>query len=274
MKQPEDNATPELPMLDAMGEPFSDWVAIARSADPAPSALTRYQGGKNGAGVFQKIINAIPAHTVYVEPFAGSAAIYRRKAPAASSILVELDPKQAALLTAEAAAAIVINGDGLTYIDERLDDDLAGFFFYIDPPYLHSTRKDATLYGDFELDDNDHWHLVEYLLPRLTKAGAKFALSGYRSELYDEAAEAHGWHRMDYQARTRRATVTECLWTNYAPAGAVPADLTWAGDNFRERERLKRKAARWTAKLASMPPLERAFIRAALATIDNYGEAA
>lgn len=46
------------------------------------------------------------------------------------------------------------------------------------------------------------------------------------------------------------------------------------GTGFRERERLKRKAARWTAKLAGMPAEERAFIRAALDTLDKNGEAA
>lgn len=304
MKQPEDTATPELPELDAMGQPFADWVTpdkrpvwpstltndkkridpdwpfpstIGKPGDacrPPSSELSRYPGGKNGAGVFQKIINVIPAHTTYVEVFAGSAAIYRRKAAAASSILLELDPAQAELLTKEIPGATVICDDGLDYIDERLDDDLTGWFFYIDPPYLHSTRKDTTQYGQYELDDQSHWHLVEYLLPRATKAGAKFALSGYRSDMYDEAAEAHGWHRTDYQTRTRQGTVIESLWTNYSPAGAVPADLTWAGDNFRERERLKRKAARWTAKLRNMPALERAFIRQALASIDDTGDGA
>jgi len=42
---------------------------------------------------------------------------------------------------------------------------------------------------------------------------------------------------------------------------------TLATSNFRERERLKRKKARWTARLAKMPALERSVL---LAAIEEY----
>lgn len=53
-----------------------------------------------------------------------------------------------------------------------------------------------------------------------------------------------------------------------AAAATLPRSI-----GFRERERLKRKAARWTAKLRAMPATERAFIRAALDGIAESGEA-
>jgi len=40
-----------------------------------------YFGGKGGAGVAQQIINRMPPHTVYIEPFAGSGAVMRVKRP-------------------------------------------------------------------------------------------------------------------------------------------------------------------------------------------------
>jgi len=43
------------------------------------AGLETYYGGKDGAGVFQAIINQIPPHDVYVEPFLGSGAIMRYK---------------------------------------------------------------------------------------------------------------------------------------------------------------------------------------------------
>jgi len=36
-----------------------------------------YPGGKSGAGVYQTIINRMPPHRVYIEPFLGGAAIMR-----------------------------------------------------------------------------------------------------------------------------------------------------------------------------------------------------
>jgi DNA adenine methylase len=36
-----------------------------------------YPGGKGGAGVYQTIINGMPRHEVYVEPFLGGGAVGR-----------------------------------------------------------------------------------------------------------------------------------------------------------------------------------------------------
>jgi hypothetical protein len=41
-------------------------------------------------------------------------------------------------------------------------------------------------------------------------------------------------------------------------------DYSYLGDNFRERERIKRKKARWTERLKSMPALERFAILSVL----------
>jgi len=225
----------------------------------------RYPGGKNGAGVYQTIINAIPVHRVYVEAFAGSAAIARRIKPAASTVLMERDPAMVDRLRAAMPSATVICGDAVPELEKMaMGDRLDGHFIYLDPPYLHSTRRDLDLYK-FEMTDAQHQHLVSSVLPALSAAGARFALSGYRSAMYDAAAASSGWHRLDFQAMTRRGVATESLWTNYDPATIVPHDLAYAGGSFRERERLKRKAARWVAKLLAMPDLEKQFVLAAIA---------
>ena len=38
-----------------------------------------YPGGKGGAGVYQTIINGMPRHEVYVEPFLGGGAVMAAK---------------------------------------------------------------------------------------------------------------------------------------------------------------------------------------------------
>lgn len=236
--------------------------------------LARYDGGKNGAGVYQAIINAILPHKVYVEAFAGSAAIYRRKLPAASSILIEKNPAMVDRLRRCLPTATVIEGDAVRQLELMVSaGGLDGHFFYLDPPYLHSTRKDKAMYGRFELDDAVHQHLVASLLPALSDRGALWALSGYRSAMYDDAAAAHGWHRKDFNAMTRRGVAVESLWTNYDPRRILPAELTYLGETYRERERIKRKAGRWAAKFSAMPAAERQFILAMLASTTESGAA-
>lgn len=229
----------------------------------------RYAGGKNGAGVYQTIISAIPLHHTYVEAFAGSAAIARRIKPARQTILIERDPAQAEKLRAAMPAAHLICGDAVPVLDDlAFSGELEGWFFYFDPPYLHSTRKDLALYR-FEMADATHHHLVASVLPALTDRGARWALSGYRSAMYDEAAASSGWHRLDFTAMTRRGPATESLWTNYDPSTIVPHDMSYIGGSFRERERIKRKASRWVAKILAMPDLERQFILASIVKADE-----
>jgi|SRR5689334_21883050 len=50
-----------------------------------------YPGGKNSGGAYQKIINQIPPHTRYIEPFAGHAAVCRHKRPSLETYLIDAD---------------------------------------------------------------------------------------------------------------------------------------------------------------------------------------
>lgn len=64
-----------------------------------------YPGGKAGAGVYQRIINQIPPHDVYVEPFLGEGAVLLRKRPAARTIAVELNAGVAGRFAEQVLAA-------------------------------------------------------------------------------------------------------------------------------------------------------------------------
>lgn len=219
----------------------------------------KYPGGKGGAGVYQAIINQIPPHKVYVEPFVGGGNIFERKAPAASSVLMDADPQVVALWRErcrDRADVTVRQGNAIAMLEENLWDSDA--FLYLDPPYVLGSRKGGALYR-VEMSDDDHVRLLAVL----ARIRSPFALSGYRSELYDEAASRCGWRRIDFNAMTRRGVMVESLWMNY-PAPATLADYSHVGRDFRERERIKRKVNRWVARWQQLPATERNAIRAAL----------
>jgi DNA adenine methylase len=100
-------------------------------------------------------------------------------------------------------------------------EDTPGTLFYCDPPYLQSTRTAKAVYGPFELTAADHAEL----LATLAGIRGKFLLSGYRSELYDTAADRHDWRRHDFDlpnnaaGGTSKRRMTECVWCNYEPGG-------------------------------------------------------
>jgi DNA adenine methylase len=89
--------------------------------------------------------------------------------------------------------------------------DSTDALFYVDPPYVLSTRTSNHGYS-FEMTDADHRDLAE----TLNSVKGKVVLSGYASELYDELYK--DWHRVVRQhwAFFAKNTV-EVLWMNFDP---------------------------------------------------------
>lgn len=73
-----------------------------------------FPGGKAGAGTYQKIINQIPPHEIYVEAFLGDGAIIRRKRPALRNIAIEIDPATAAAFDGTAGHVAGWSGEDLS----------------------------------------------------------------------------------------------------------------------------------------------------------------
>ena len=95
--------------------------------------------------------------------------------------------------------------------------DKAQTLFYLDPPYVHSSRGDAAAYGH-EMTDKDHCELAS-LLHRIE---GRAVLSGYRSPLYDHLFA--DWHRVDADEKlcnSSKGKRQESLWMNFALSKGV-----------------------------------------------------
>lgn len=222
-----------------------------------------YPGGKNGAGVAQRIINQMPPHRTFIELCLGSGAVLRKKRPANRNIGIDRSRDALDLCLKKAASFDgtfhLIEGDALellpslgTMMGDRPFVDDPDTLIYADPPYLMNTRKGGAIY-DFEMTDADHIRLLELL----RRAPSMVMISGYRSALYDDAL-SH-FRRIDYQAQTRQGPVEECLWMSF-PEPRELHDYRFLGDDFRARDRIKKKRRRWAARLAKMDRLERLAI--------------
>jgi len=228
---------------------------IDKSNGVVPEVLKTYPGGKNGAGVVQKLINQIPPHRVYVEPFLGSGAIMRNIKPAKLSYGVELDELtyQKWRGSTEKPGINIIKGDGISWLKkyEWQGDE----FVYCDPPYMMETRTGGKIYNH-EMTNKQHEDLLTTLLT-MSAGGVKIMVSGYWSKLYKE--KLNGWRLMQFEAMTRGGLKTESVWMNYKEPDQLH-DYSFLGDGFRERERIKRKIQRHVSRLNSLPLLERLAI--------------
>ena len=182
----------------------------------------------------------------------------RHKRPARLNIGIDLDSQ----VISSWQDPIIINGDtagGMVKSDDatfriQVGDGLAFLrtypftgkeLVYCDPPYMLSTRTGKQY--RFEMTDDQHKTLLEALkaLPCMVM------ISGYWTALYAE--DLNGWTTITYEAMTRGGhTATEWVWMNYPNLIALH-DYRYLGDDFRERERIKRKKQRWVRPASSMP---------------------
>ena len=99
--------------------------------------------------------------------------------------------------------------DGLALINTY---DAPRTCFYVDPPYLGSTRGRNTLYAREMPNADEHARLLDALLA----CRGQVILSGYASPLYDEALTT--WERIEVGARDQASRDrVEVLWTNRLP---------------------------------------------------------
>jgi DNA adenine methylase len=244
-----------------------------------------YPGGKNGAGVYQTIINLMPPHEVYIEPFLGGGAILRLKQPASLNIGIDLDSAAIARMRewarhAKSDDALRRPSPGKAITDRQFrfqrGDGIAFLksypftrkeLVYCDPPYMPETLQSRCRYK-YDLDQLQH-DLLLYAIKRLP---CRVMISGYWSVLY--SLHLKNWNVVKFEAMTRGGhTATEFLWFNF-PAPVALHDYSYLGSNFRERERIKRKKLRWVKRLERMPALEKQCLLQAIASIGGSGDSA
>ncbi|SGZ09665.1 DNA adenine methylase, partial [Moritella viscosa] len=195
--------------------------------------MNGYLGSKAASGLFQNIISMMPPHKTYIETHLGGGAIMRKKPAAMKNIGIDIHEEP--LTNFECSYPVeLINVCAHKFLSnyQFIGDEVV----YADPPYMGETRTSHNRYK-YEYDDADHIELLT-LLKNLPCA---VIISGYPSALYDELLK--DWNCIELQAMTRGGPRTEKIWFNYEIDRVHWA--AYAGKDFTDRQRIKRKAHRW-----------------------------
>jgi len=215
-----------------------------------------YFGSKATSGLCQAIIAMMPPHDTYIESHLGGGAIMKRKPPALRNIGIDLDPQAIANFKCSYPVEL-INGCAHGLL---ADYDYQGSeLIYSDPPYLMRSRSSGRRYR-FDYDEQDHVELLE-VLKRLP---CQIIVSGYPSALYDELLV--GWRSVELQVMNQGGVRTEKLWFNFTVDRVYWA--SYAGKNFTDRQRVKRKAANWGKRYQALPRAERLAVLAAMMAVE------
>ncbi len=195
-----------------------------------------YFGSKATSGLCQPIIALMPPHDTYIETHLGGGAIMQRKAPALRNIGIDLNERALERLQCDYPVEKV-HGCAHRFLAEF--PFTGRELVYSDPPYLHQTRSSGRRYR-FDYTEQDHREFLA-LLKGLPCA---VILSGYPSALYD--GQLGDWQHLELQVMNQAGVRTEKLWFNFTPERVHWA--RFAGKNFTDRQRIKRKAESWARR--------------------------
>lgn len=216
-------------------------------------------GSKATSGLCQPIIALMPPHDTYIETHLGGGAIMKRKPPARRNIGIERDAGALERFQCDYPVE-TIHGCAHRFLGEYPFSGRE--LVYSDPPYLASTRTSGRRYR-FDYAERDHLEL----LGRLKQLPCAVILSGYPSALYDE--HLGDWQTLELQVMNQAGVRTEKLWLNFTPERLFWAGF--AGRNFTDRQRIKRKAENWARRYQAMPPAERLAVLAGLMAVEAEG---
>lgn len=108
---------------EAGNRPVTTKAAAASGATRAPGraiksgdTISGYPGGKSGAGVYQRIINEIPPHDFYLEPFIGGGSVMFYKRRSLRDVGVDINGDTITLARRRLPFAELYEGDGMEYL--------------------------------------------------------------------------------------------------------------------------------------------------------------
>ena len=218
--------------------------------------MGNYFGSKATSGLCQPIIAMMPPHDTYIETHLGGGAIMKRKPPARVNIGIDIDPRAIARFECDYPVQR-INSCAHRFLAEY--DYQGRELIYCDPPYLLHTRTSRRRYC-FDYQAQDHIELLKLLKP----LPCNVILSGYPCALYDQWLE--GWNHLELQVMNQAGVRTEKLWFNFTVDRVHWA--SFAGKNFTDRQRIKRKAASWAQRYQAMPRAERVAVLAGMMAVE------
>ena len=218
--------------------------------------MNSYFGSKATSGLCQPIIAMMPPHDTYIETHLGGGAIMRRKPPSLHNIAIDLDQESISAFDC---------GYPVEKIHGCAHQFLSAYNYggrelvYCDPPYLHQTRSSTRRYR-FDYQEQNHVELLK-ILKRLP---CSVILSGYPSTLYDE--QLTDWNTIELQVMNQSGVRTEKLWFNF-----TTDRVHWcryAGKNFTDRQRIKRKAESWGKRYQALPRPERLALLSSIMAVE------
>jgi hypothetical protein len=147
-----------------------------------------------------------------------------------------------------------IVGCGIEWMESVASEVDETWLMKLDPPYPRGCRASSRSIYEFEMNQKDH----QRLLTIAKRLKCHVMICSYSNPLYNRRLKS--WHLETRWAMTRRGPALEHCWLNFDPETVPKLPTLSRAPDFRERERVKKKARRWVGMLNAFPDYERDFI--------------
>jgi site-specific DNA-adenine methylase len=205
--------------------------------------LSKYVGNKNIPGVIEFLANRVPKSKRYFSLFMGAAGLENSVYTAAATFVCS--ERNTDLWKFKGNNQVLF---------ERYQDLLEANvfessydFIFADPPYKFSTRRSQRKYYKFEFETSDH---IEFL-KHMTSLDCKIMITHPKCELYDNYLK--NWISEPFQYMTREGTFYDNLYTNFVGSDIELLTYDALGDNFIERQAIKRQRKNIVEKFKRLP---------------------
>lgn len=272
--------------------------------------MLSYPGGKRGPGVYHRLINLMPPHPVYCEPFLGAGAVMSIKRPAAYNIGVDCNREVIAGWSTSGGIATFAGTGGTAagLVEAPLKASSGGngtAAGLAKAPLSAGNGETAARIPEFRFLRGDGLtFLASYPFQPLdlvycdppylmeTRSGGRLYKHEFSDDQHREllqtalllpcrvmvsgywselyACRLQGWNCIHFDAMTRGGMATEWVWYNF-PDPVELHDYRFAVLGNRQRTDFRRMVERQVKRLERMPLLKR---RALLAAIAESGESA
>ena len=229
-----------------------------------------YNGGKAGNGTYQTIINEIPKCEIFIDAMCGNLGITSNLNLPAYTVINDIDAGVIEGLNFGRCTKKnnTINVTNLDYgsIIDKFDNDRSGEIqtvFYFDPPYLKSSRKSQKDLYKYEWTDKQH---LDFLQKVLTMK-AMVIISHYPCKLYNTYLS--NWRKKEFYSNTRKGLALEAIYMNFKEPQFLQ-DYRYLGNDFIDRQRIKRKHKSFVNKFKKLPHHEQVLAMTALTDNCNY----
>jgi len=225
-----------------------------------PGQWTGYPGSKGASGVAERIVSILAAHDVFISAYLGHCAVLRKKRPAKLDLGIDADPLVIDRWRRQGSSSVtLLQEDCLAWLRSHAAQFDERVLIYFDPPYLLESRTAGQrLYGREMFTVNQHRQFLQLA----TNLRCRVLVSHYEHPLYMK--KLRGWHVERIVSSTRRGPRMELVFANYDPTTVALHDVRFLGNNYRERELIKKLKGRWAKRFAAMSPNRRQAVREAL----------